>query len=136
MSPNGQGTKPPSSRLGTLCSRCRQRHIYRSAGIEDKLRYIRSTLAGQFAVIAFTETHLNNKQNVDLSVRPGTLPYLYSAVGRDRLTGWCRSTCCQFFVLKRRLDLEAQPIENMWLEIRHSNFKFLLCVSYNPETRQ
>ena len=34
--------------------------------------------------------------------------------------------------VKGRLDLELQHIENMWLETRHSNFKFLLCVSYRP----
>ena len=34
--------------------------------------------------------------------------------------------------MKRRPDLEVQSIENMWLEIRHNNFKLLLCVSYRP----
>jgi hypothetical protein len=33
---------------------------------------------------------------------------------------------------KRRLDLEADDIEVMWLEIRSGNNKFLLCVCYRP----
>ena len=101
-------------------------------GIKDNLRHIRATLAGQFAIIALTETHLNRKHNIDLSMR-GYYPIFRKDRhgGTDSWGGVGAYVASSLFV-KRRLDLEVQHIENMWLEIRHSNFKFLLCVSYRP----
>ena len=67
-------------------------------GIKDNLRHIRATLAGHFATIALTETHLNRKHNIDLSMR-GYYPHIPQRPSwRYRLMGWSRSICCQFFV--------------------------------------
>ena len=96
-------------------------------GIKDNLRHIRLTLAGHFAIIALTETHLNNKHNIDLSMR-GYYPIFCKdrQGGTDSWGGVGAYVTSSLFV-KRSLDLEVQHIE-----IRHSNFKFLLCISYRP----
>ena len=101
-------------------------------GIKDNFRHIRATLAGHFAIIALTETHLNHKHNIDLSMR-GYFPIFRKdrQGGTDSWGGVGAYVASSLFV-KRRLDLEVQHIVNMWLETRHSNFIFLLCASYRP----
>ena len=101
-------------------------------GIKENLRHIRATLAGHFAVIALTETHLSNRHNIDLSIQ-GYYPIFQKdrQGGTDSWGGEGAYVASSLFV-KRRPDLEVQSIENMWLEIRHNNFKLLLCVSYRP----
>ena len=80
-------------------------------GIKENLRHIRATLAGDFAVIALTETHLSNKRNADLSIQVYYPIFRKDRQGGTDYWGGVRAYVASSLFVKRRPDFEVQSIE-------------------------
>ena len=101
----------------------------------DKLLHIKCNLANKFKIITLSETWLSRGDSSNDFLLPGyQQPFRRDrdpnngTVGYGGVLAWvCNSIAC-----KRRLDLEIQGIEAMWLEVRSINKKFFLCVVYRP----
>ena len=98
--------------------------------LKDKLPAIRTSLAGSYDIIAITETHLSESSNFDLNIQ-GYQPFIH--LDRpDRGGGGIGVYICNDLAIKRINNLEIPSLEAMWLDVRSSNNKFLLCVCYRP----
>ena len=97
----------------------------------DELLDIKASLAGVYDIICITETHLHQASTVDLNIL-GYQPIIRG--DRKELNSWggVAVYVSDNVMVKRRMDLERNSIEAIWLECRTANNKLLLCCTYRP----
>ena len=98
----------------------------------EKLDHIRCDLAESFDIVTLSETWLDDSIHSNKLHLSG----FQSVFRKDRHDnqgyGGVLAWVSMRIAAKRRLDLELEGLEAMWLEIRCHNNKFLLCVLYRP----
>ena len=107
----------------------------RSLGAEGRMESIQTDLADKHDIIAVTETWLrptddSSKFHLAGFQSPIRKDRNFGQVGYGGVLLWVANS----IVCKRRPDLEVQGIESIWVEIRKSNIKFLICVIYRANS--
>ena len=96
----------------------------------EKFEHIRIELTEKYDIITLSETWLTSEN----SSEDYSIPNYDGPLRRDRADGygglavWIKSNLYS----KHRKDLEDNQFENLWLEIRNNNERFLLCCLYKP----
>ncbi|MCP3900406.1 MAG: RNA-directed DNA polymerase [Desulfobacteraceae bacterium] len=108
-------------------------------GFVYKMLHIKKELTTKIDIITVSETWLSNQDNSALYTLKGyQKPFrrdreaINGPIGYGGVLAWVSNTVA----CKRRRDLELENIEAMWLELRASNNKILLCIAYRPPTKQ
>lgn len=107
----------------------------RSLKANGKMDSILTDLVGHFNIITLSETWLRAHDLSEGFKIPGYQGPLrkdrdFGQLGYGGVLAWISND----FGYKRRLDLERNNIEALWLEIRLHNNKFLLCTIYRAES--
>ena len=107
----------------------------RSLGAEGRMESIQTDLADKHDIIAVTETWLlptddSSKFNLSGFQSPIRKDRNFGQLGYGGVLLWVSNS----IVCKRRPELEVQGIEAIWVEIRKTNMKFLICVIYRANS--
>jgi len=98
----------------------------------EKPKQISLQLTPNYDIIAVSETWLDhNVHNNNFNIT-GYHPLFRRDRPGPGLGGGVATWVSSDLVAKRRLDLELNDVEAIWLEIRSNNNKFLLCTIYRP----
>ena len=97
------------------------------------MELIRHELSKKFNIITISETWLSDTDNLnDFLIDGFQQPFVLNRPTRaGGVLCWVRNN----IAAKRRSDLENNQTEALWLEIRSSNNKFLLCTAYRPPSQ-
>ena len=99
-------------------------------GILYKMEMIRHDIAQYYNIITLSETWLNDSDDLDnFRIDGYQKPFFRN---RDQIGGGVLCWVADNIAAQRRLDLEVNEIEALWLEVRENVHKFLLCVAYRP----
>ena len=95
----------------------------------EEMLDIKASMVGIYDIICLTETHLHSGSTVDLQIN-GFQPV--TRLDRKEVNHWggIAVFVSEEIVFKRRVDLEVQSLEALWLECRTQNNRFLLCCTY------
>ena len=101
-------------------------------GDKTKLDHISCGLSGKYDIITVSETWLNSKcSSTSLQLLGYQTPFRKDRAD-DHGYGGVLAWISDKVAAKRRLDLEVEHLEALWIEIRSHNNKFLLCTLYRP----
>ena len=99
-------------------------------GILYKMEMIRHNIALKYNIITLSETWLNDSDDLDnFRIDGYQKPFIQNRVHTG---GGVLCWVADNIAAQRRLDLEVNEIEALWLEVRENVHKFLLCVAYRP----
>ena len=93
---------------------------------------IRSELADNFDIITLSESWLHSSCDTSHLDLAGFQQVHRKDRSDDSGYGGVLAWVSSSLIAKRRLDLETDQLELMWLEIRCNNNKFLVGVVYRP----